>query len=109
MMSDLISREALMKEFRNFVKRSNHSFVPNPTWNDAVSLVGSMPSVETDIIFCQDCKWWDQLEEEHPYGYCLACRSLSHTERWEISIYRKCKYDFYCADAEPKDEDDDEN
>ena len=30
-MSDLIDREALMKEFRTFVQRSNHSFVPDPT------------------------------------------------------------------------------
>ena len=105
-MSDLIERDALMKEFRNFVRRSNHSFVPDPTWNDAVSLVGSMPSVNTDIILCQDCKWWDRLEDEHPYGYCRACRSGTHTERWDISIRRQCRFDFFCADAEPKEDDD---
>ena len=49
MSDDLISRRALMKEFADFVKRSNNSdFAPTPTWNDAVSLVGSMPSAETE-------------------------------------------------------------
>lgn len=47
MSEDLISRQALMKEFSDFVRRSNNSdFAPTPTWNDAVSLVGSIPSAE---------------------------------------------------------------
>lgn len=64
-MDDLISRQALMKEFSDFVRESNNSdFAPTPTWNDAVSLVGSMPSAErrarkksiitekTDLVMC---------------------------------------------------------
>lgn len=48
-MDDLISRQAVMKEFSDFVRRSNNSdFAPTPTWNDAVSLVGSMPSVQDE-------------------------------------------------------------
>lgn len=46
-MSDLIDRQAVMKEFTDFVRKSNNSdFAQTPTWNDAVSLVGSMPSVQ---------------------------------------------------------------
>ena len=46
---DMISRKAVMKEFSNFVRRSNNSdFAPTPTWNDAVSLVGSMPSAQPE-------------------------------------------------------------
>ena len=76
----------------------------------ARSVFEDIKSAEPKIIRCRDCKWWDRLEEGHPYGYCLACRSGTHTERWDISIYRQCKFDFYCADAEPKveGEDDDE-
>ena len=59
------------------------------------------------VIRCCDCKWWDRLEEGHPYGYCRACRSGTHTERWDISIYRQNRFDFYCADAEPKVEGED--
>lgn len=48
-MSDLISRQALMKEFADFVRASNNSdFAKTPTWNDAVSLVGSMPSAQDE-------------------------------------------------------------
>ena len=44
---DLIDRRALMKEFSDFVRASNNSdFAPKPTWNDAVSLVKSMPLVQ---------------------------------------------------------------
>ena len=44
---DTISRQAVMKEFSDFVRKSNNSdFAPTPTWNDAVSLVGSMPSTQ---------------------------------------------------------------
>ena len=36
-----------MKEFADFVRKSNNSdFAQTPTWNDAVSLVGSMPSAQ---------------------------------------------------------------
>lgn len=50
-MSDLISRQALMKEFSDFVRASNSSdFAQTPTWNDAVSLVGSMPSTQQQDI-----------------------------------------------------------
>lgn len=44
---DTISRKAVMKEFADFVRKSNNSdFAPTPTWNDAVSLVGSMPPAQ---------------------------------------------------------------
>ena len=46
---DTISRRALMKEFQDFVRASNNSdFAQTPTWNDAVSLVGSMPSAQPE-------------------------------------------------------------
>lgn len=49
MNDDLISRQALMKEFSDFVRASNSSdFAQTPTWNDAVSLVGSMPSAQPE-------------------------------------------------------------
>lgn len=44
----LIDADALMKEFAEFVKESNNSdFADVPTWNDAVSLLGSAPTVKT--------------------------------------------------------------
>lgn len=44
----LIDADALMKEFAKFVKDSNNSDFANvPTWNDAVSLLGSAPTVDS--------------------------------------------------------------
>lgn len=42
---DLISRADAMTEFREWVKRANENG-ETPTWNDAVSLIGSLPSAE---------------------------------------------------------------
>lgn len=42
---DLVSRADAMAEFREWVKRANENG-KTPTWNDAVSLIGSLPSTE---------------------------------------------------------------
>lgn len=47
----LIDADALMQEFANFVRRSKNSdFAPVPSWNDAVSLLGSAPTVDTEEL-----------------------------------------------------------
>ena len=61
-MDDLISRKAVMKEFSDFVRKSNNSdFAKTPNWNDAVSLVGSMPSSQPDITKCGECRHAKEL------------------------------------------------
>ena len=60
-----------MKEFADFVRESNNSdFARTPTWNDAVSLVESMPSaqperkkgkwvqsaLDNDFLTCSNCQ-----------------------------------------------------
>ena len=59
---------------------------------------------EPKIIRCADCKWWRQDDDIAPYGYCYACKSGTYTEHWEISIRRKYKGDFFCADGELRTE-----
>ena len=61
----LIDADALMKEFIDFVRDSNNSdFAPVPTWNDAVSLVGSAPTADVaEVVRCKDCVW-------HAEKYC---------------------------------------
>ena len=53
----LIDADALMREFAEFVRASNNSdFADVPTWNDAVSLLGSAPTMEAEpIVRCKDC------------------------------------------------------
>lgn len=43
----LIDADALMQEFAEFVRHSNNSdYADIPTWNDAVSLVGTAPTID---------------------------------------------------------------
>jgi len=80
---DLIERQALMKELSDFVRASNNSdFARTPTWNDAVSLVGSMPSAQperkkgswTDDNACPFCGFQPWYERDiHTLSYCPNC------------------------------------
>lgn len=106
-MSDLISRQSLL----NNLERYRELF----SWDDGdrerailsrvIKELQSMPSAE--LIRCEDCKWWDK-DDGSPYGYCLAMKHGYITANWEIGIYRRYKGDFYCADAEMKEEDEEE-
>ena len=74
---------------------------------DAVFLEKYAPSAQPEIIRCKDCRWWDKYGD-YDTGYCMAARHGYWTEHWDISIRRKYRGDFYCADAEPYDPFDDE-
>jgi hypothetical protein len=61
--NDSISKPALMKEFSDFVRESNNSdFARTPTWNDAVSLVDSMPPSEPE----QHGRIFEEIVLEYP-------------------------------------------
>ena len=111
---DLISRQDAIDALNAYVNVAEYYHsrkcenVPLGTIRNYLERATALEGV-TGVIRCIDCKWWDRLEEDHPYGYCQACRSGTHTERWDISIRRQCRMDFYCADAEPREgEEDDE-
>ena len=77
-MDDYISRQALMKEFSDFVRASNNSdFAQVPTWNDAVSLVGSMPSADVQPEKCEDCRNFNKtmmlIPQPKIIRYCPNC------------------------------------
>lgn len=67
-------------------------------------ILRELPSAEPEIIRCKDCKWWDRKAEDSPIGYCYACRHGHYSRHWEISIIRTYEENFFCADAEPKEE-----
>lgn len=59
------------------------------------------PTIDAvEVVRCGECKYWDQLEPDHPYGYCMAAKHGCVTQNWDIGIYRKQRYDFFCADGE---------
>lgn len=100
--SDLISRQALMKEFSDFVRESNNSdFAQTPTWNDAVSLVGSMPSAQQEIIRCKDCKHRIVNEHYGQKGY-IKLKAMCELDTGDyFELGRNAEDDdWFCADAE---------
>ena len=114
-MSDLISRQNVLNKLEAFINLSEYYHPDEKCESIPVEEVRSylekapalVPGI--GIIRCQDCKWWEQLDDDHPYGNCKACRSTTFTSRWNISIQRQCKFDFFCADAEPIEEEEDDD
>lgn len=53
------------------------------------------------VVRCRECRWWDKIGDS-PIGYCHACKHGYYSSNWEISINRKYRGDFYCANGERK-------
>lgn len=61
----LIDADVLMKEFAEVVKESNNSdFADVPNWNDAVSLLGSAPTVDAiPVEWIEEWGWKNGMSE----------------------------------------------
>ena len=73
--TDLISRADAITEFREWVKRANENG-ETPTWNDAVSLIGSLPSADADVVRCKDCNGQGQPPAQPARGHPLLCSTV---------------------------------
>lgn len=72
-----------------------------PRWGQVIRT--ALEEAKPEIIRCKDCRWWDKYGD-YDKGYCMAAKHGYWSEHWDISIRRTYKGDFYCADAEPKGE-----
>lgn len=113
-MSDLISKQAVLDRFQKICKmcgedkKYNGAMCRSCYFEDAIDIVDEMkPAEQPEIIRCANCKYWDRIGDS-PVGYCHAIKHGYKSENWEIIIRRTYRGDFFCADAEPKEEDDDE-
>jgi hypothetical protein len=79
--TDTISRADAMAEFREWVKRANENG-ETPTWNDAVSLIGSLPSADAEptvirsktLLPTKDFKEWaKRVRETNPNVIVIPC------------------------------------
>lgn len=107
-MSDLISRQGALNALSAYINLAEYYHgkkCEDIPMLSAKRYLENAPSLEsvTGVIRCENCKWWNRLKKGNPYGDCRACKSETQTERWDIHIQRQCKFDFYCADAEPKE------
>ena len=67
--------------------------------SEAMTMAIEALKEQPEIIHCKDCKWWSR-KGDSPIGYCYAIRHSYYSRRWEVNIYRTYEEDFYCADAE---------
>lgn len=78
----LIDADALMKEYAEFVKESNNSdFADVPTWNDAVSLLGSAPTVKAIPI-----EWLEMQLDVFGDGFYDLRLVIKHWEKENQSL-----------------------
>ena len=106
-MDDLIRRfDAIMAVQNHF---NGHGFAGYQDGQEMLDGIMALPSAEPESIYCKDCKWWDRESEDSPMGYCHACKHGHYSRHWEISIRRTYEEDFFCADAEPKEEGDEDD
>ena len=112
-MNNLISKQSVLDKFDRICKvcgngeKYNGVMCRSCYFEDAIDIVENMKSADQpEIIRCRDCKWWNHDKDTDPYGYCYAIKHGYFTENWEIGIYRKYKGDFFCADAELREDED---
>lgn len=87
----LISKEDLLTKFETGALL----FQP-----EVKRIIKIQPEVDAvPVVRCKDCDWWDRIDDGL-YGYCHACKHGFYSANWEISIYRRYKEDFFCADGE---------
>ena len=92
-MNDLISRQAAIDLWEKY----HPTIAVDAMQYDAE--LRQLPSAQPELIRCKDCRWWDKYGD-YDNGYCMAAKHGYWSEHWEISIRRKYKGDFFCADAE---------
>ena len=102
---DYIIRQAAIEAIQKHFNPENEEMEPQlaAVLAGVGVVLGHMPSTEPEIIRCKDCRWWDKYGN-YDNGYCMAAKHGYWSEHWEIRIRRTYKGDFYCADAEPKGE-----
>lgn len=100
MMDDLISRQAAIDAIGEI----------HPLDYNAQAIaekIKGLPSAQPEVIRCKDCRWWDKYSETQ--GYCMAAKHGYYSSHWEIHIRRTYGEDFFCADAEPIEEEGEEH
>ena len=104
-MDDLINRKGIVDKVCEGISCNECSF--NEIDGESGCLlayrIDNLTSAESEIIHCENCKWWEQKFDDSPMGYCMAAKHNYYSTHWEINIRRTYGKNFFCADAEPKE------
>lgn len=117
-MNDLIKRQDAIEVLATMQGQctSKAALIQNSKiWQQIKDLPSVQPEVlacgegvleEPGVIRCRDCKWWGYGDDDEGFRMCHAAKHRYFSAEWNIDIYRTYKGDFYCADAERRDEED---
>ena len=102
MMTDYISREAIMQALADYVWNSNHSdLVPAPRWNDAVEIVRDLPAA--DVAEVRHGHWIEWDDGEGDTFECSVCG-----EPWTLIAGTPCENNMhYCSNCGAKMDEED--
>ena len=104
-MSRLIDADAIRKRYKHELSRTYLDDYAKGFQAGLNAATGEHAPVidAVAVVRCKDCRWWDKSEDS-PFGYCMAMKHGYMSTNWEIGIYRRYKGDFYCADAERRED-----
>lgn len=58
-----------------------------------------------ELVRCKDCKWWGYDDDDGVFRVCHAAKHNHVSEHWSMYICRTYEGDYYCADAERREDD----
>ena len=101
----LIDADALMQTYAKFVAPSNNSdFENEPTWNDAVSLLESAPTVDAEpVIRCKDC-YYCATEKSFGKEYLYCDAFYEHAEGDLIGASLMVEPNHFCSWGERRED-----
>lgn len=95
-----IDADALLNDGLRFQDGYDNDGIMIVRLGDVTKSIRNAPTIDAvPVVRCRDCRWWDEIENS-PIGYCHACKHGHYSDKWEISIRRTYKGDFFCADGE---------
>lgn len=99
-MARMINAEVLAKAFAEFLAKSYFGLLRTPTWDDAMDVFCEAPKVDAvEVVRCKDCKWYSGIEDEEGNVY-PTCEHPEEGGGWTSGK------DWFCADGEPKEDND---
>ena len=103
-MSDLISKQAVINVLEGRIRANGYSNVAlAPELNQSIRYLMRLPSAESEIIQCKDCKHllkWRSEESAKKFGQLYECGK---------DILMNPALKDFCSKAESRDEDEDNN
>ena len=101
-MIDLIDRQVAIDALNRCTDVYHTNLPPLVDKEEVRRALASLPSTQSEIIRCKDCKWWGYDDDDGVVRMCHAAKHNYVSPHWNVFICRTYKGDFYCADAEEK-------